>query len=316
MVEIITEEMLAQTIGYDADALAQVEQAYVWMQERRLSMPPVFHIEIDDDSAVDVKGAYVEGVDAFAIKMASGFYRNAARGLVSSSSVILLIDADTGFCKAVFLDNGYLMNLRTALAGAVAAKHLAPEYTRTVGVVGTGVQARAQVQALALVREFEKVIVWGRDPAKANDCAADIAATVSCDVTVSGDLADVVSQSDVLITTTQTTTPLIKPEWVRAGQHITAMGSDLPGKQELDAVVLANADLVVCDSIDQCLVGGELQHVAAADLRSPAVALGSVITGQAQGRQRQSDITLCDMTGLGVLDTAIAVAAFARVTAG
>jgi len=145
MTRIVNETELRAAIGYDVWVLRQVEQGYRWLQEREISMPPVFHIDIDPQSAVDIKGAYVDGLDAFAIKMASGFYANTDKGLPSSSSVILVISSKTGFCEAVFLDNGYLMNLRTALAGAVAADYLSKAEVTTVGIVGTGVQARAQL---------------------------------------------------------------------------------------------------------------------------------------------------------------------------
>jgi ornithine cyclodeaminase len=255
----------------------------------------------------------VSGLSAFALKMASGFYANADMGLPSSSSVILVISAQTGFCEAVFLDNGYLMNLHTALAGAVAADHLARHDIDSVGIVGTGVQARAQLQALTLVREFKQVMVWGRDPDKAENCAADIARMTDAKVIASQDLRAVTSHSDILVTTTQTSTPLIDAGWLRPGTHVTAMGSDLPGKQELSADVLKRADIVVCDSIAQCDIGGELQHIAHAALKNAPVELSAVVCDQSVGRRTETDITISDMTGLGVLDTAISLAALARL---
>ncbi|MFK7743869.1 MAG: ornithine cyclodeaminase family protein [Roseobacter sp.] len=315
MTRIFTEDQVRDAIGFDRHALSWVEQGYIWLRERTLCMPPVFHIDIDDQSAVDVKGAYVAGLDAFAIKMASGFYANHTMGLPSSSSVILLISTKTGFCDAVFLDNGYLMNLRTALAGAVAADYLARQDIATVGIVGAGVQARAQLQALTLVRNFDCVMIWGRRGERAAACAADIAKMTGAQVCVSDDLEAMVGQSDVVVTTTQTTEPLIKAEWIKPGTHITAMGSDLPGKQELDLDVLVEADLVVCDSIAQCEVGGELQHVDPAHLKRPPVALSDIICNAATGRSTSDDITICDMTGLGILDTAISVAASAKLSA-
>ncbi|MEE4188113.1 MAG: ornithine cyclodeaminase family protein [Roseobacter sp.] len=314
MVRLVTETELRAAVGFDAFALREVEKGYRWMQEREMSMPPVFHIDIDPQSAVDVKGAYVKGIDFFAIKMASGFYDNPAKGLASSSSVILVLSAHTGFCKAVFMDNGYLMNLRTSLAGAVATDHLARRQISTVGIIGTGVQARDQLHALTLVRDFDHVLVWGRDVDRAQACAADMRAQTQAEVTVGTDLADVVSQSDVLVTTTPSMSPLIKAEWVAKGTHIVAMGSDLPGKQELSVPLMARADQVVSDSIAQCDVGGELQHVAHGDLKRPPVSLPEVIGGTADGRRSDDDITICDMTGLGVLDTAISVAALQRLT--
>ena len=316
MTRIVNEAQLREAIGYDIAALKQVEQGYRWLQERAISMPPVFHIDVDPQSAVDIKGAYVEGLDAFAIKLASGFYANADKGIPSSSSVMLVISSTTGFCEAVFLDNGYLMNLRTALAGAVAADHLAKQEVATVGIVGTGVQARAQLQALTLVRDFERVLVWGRDAEKAVLCASDIGQYTNAEVMAHENLPTIARQSDILVTTTQSSDPLIQPEWIVAGTHITAMGSDLPRKQELTVTLLQKADRIVCDSVAQCRIGGELQHVPEGTLSGAAVELSSVICGQDVGRTSDADITICDMTGLGVLDTAISVAALARLANG
>lgn len=309
MTRLVSETELRGVVGFDRITLTQVEQGYRWLRERKVSMPPVFHIEIDPKSAVDVKGAYVEGIDHFALKMASGFYNNPAKGLPSSRSVILVLSATTGFCEAVFVDNGYIMNLRTALAGAVAAEHLARREVQTVGIVGTGVQARAQLQALGLVRQFERVLLWGRDLSKANACARDMAALTRATITVCDGLARMVPDCEILVTTTPGTEPLIETGWVTAGTHITAMGSDLPGKQELSAALLQHANRVVCDSLDQCRIGGELQHLP----ETEAVELADVILGAAPGRVQDDDITICDMTGLGVLDTAVSVAALQRL---
>lgn len=311
----VTEGQLRRAIGYDCTAAHHIEQAYLWMRERKVSMPPVFHIDIDPQSAIDVKGAYVEGLPAFALKMASGFYNNSKHGLASSSSVILLISAETGFCEAVFLDNGYLMNLRTALAGAVAGDHLARKDAGSLGIVGTGVQAREQLAALEVIRDIREVHVWGRDGTRTEACAEDMRARTRAKVHSSAKLEDLVRRSDIITTTTQSVDPLIRAEWIQPGTHITAMGSDLPGKQELESAVLLAADLVVCDSIAQCQVGGELQHVSQSMLKNHAVEISSVIAGEA-GRRSDRDITVCDQTGLGVLDTAIALAAFELVKAG
>lgn len=203
----VTEGQLRRAIGYDCTAAHHIEQAYLWMRERKVSMPPVFHIDIDPQSAIDVKGAYVEGLPAFAIKMASGFYNNSKHGLASSSSAILLISAETGFCEAVFLDNGYLMNLRTALAGAVAADHLARKDTGSMGIVGTGVQAREQLAALEVIRDIREVHVWGRDVTRTEACAEDMRARTRAKVHSSAKLEDLVRRSDIITTTTQSVDP-------------------------------------------------------------------------------------------------------------
>jgi len=310
---IVTEAELRRHLPPDAGALAEVENAFTWMDQGRVSMPPVMHIDVDAQSAVDVKGAFVRGVNHLAVKIATGFFENPKRGLPSCSSTIVLLNAETGHCDCVFLDNGYLMDLRTGLAGAVAAKHLAPIEAETVGVIGTGVQARYQIESLALVRSFSRVLVFGRTPEKVAAYCADMGRRLGIEVIGVDNPETLVRRSQIVVTTTQATEALIAADWVGPGTHITAMGSDLPGKQELDPQILQKADLVACDSLDQCLVGGELQHMLGAGIDREVIELGAMTSGRQPIARVPGQITICDLTGTGAQDTAIAVEALRRI---
>lgn len=315
-VRIIGEPRLRAAVGIDDKALGAVEAAFRWLEEGRTCMPPIMHIEVPGRGDVDVKSAYVEALPYFAIKIASGFYGNPARGLPSGSAMMVLLSADTGFCEAVLLDNGYLTDLRTGLAGAVAARYLAPESIETVGVLGTGTQARYQPRCLRLVRRFRRIVVWGRSDERLQAYAQDMRASGEFDVQTTDSIEEVVRSSDLLITTTASTHPLVRSEWVHAGLHITAVGADFPGKQELEADVLLKADRLVCDRVSQCRSNGELQHLVRdgqlpAHLRVSEV--GELVTGKQPGRRAADEITVCDLTGTGVQDTAIADLAFRRV---
>ena len=307
---ILTEPELRQCARIDATALAAVEDAFTWLAEDRVIMPPIMHVEVATAPGdVDIKSAYVRGLDSFAVKIASGFFGNSALGLPSSSAMMVVLSAQTGFCEAVLLDNGYLTDLRTGLAGAVAAKYMAPQRVSTVGMIGTGAQARYQVRCLQLVRDFERIVVFGRDGDRTRCYADEIAAQVDRPVEIAESAEAVVRAADLLITTTPSREPIIQPEWLHPGLHITAMGSDLAGKQELATGVLAAADQVVCDRRDQCIAMGELQHLEASG--SPIDAgtiaeLGELAIGRIAGRDRDDAITICDLTGTGVQDTAIA----------
>lgn len=273
------------------------------------------HIEARGAGDVDVKSAFVDGLPYFAIKIASGFYNNPERGLPVGSAMMVLLNSTTGLCEALLLDNSYLTDLRTGMAGAVAAKYLAPAAIDTVGVLGTGVQARFQVRCLALVRDFRRVIVWGRSESKAENYADEMRCEGAYDVSVAKSAEEVVRSCDVLVTVTASDRPLVRGSWLRGGQHITAVGADFPGKQELEASVLERADRLACDRLAQCLSNGELQHVAE-DGRLPAgldaTELGQLTTGKAPGRAGDGEITVCDLTGTGVQDTAIANVAYAE----
>jgi ornithine cyclodeaminase len=301
-------------VGLDAKALAAVEGGFTSLARGDAIVPPPMGIEVEERSAeIHIKSAYVRGLPGFAIKVASGFYANAALGLPASSGMMILLSAETGWPVAVLLDNGYLTEVRTALAGAVAAKHLAPATVKTVGVLGTGSQARYQVLALRLVRQFERVLVWGRRPEAVSRFCAEMSERLAVEVQAAPSVADVVDRSSLVVTTTAAREPLVKAVHLHEGLHITAMGSDGPGKQELEAAVLARADLLVCDRKAQCARLGELQHALAAGLLddgSPISEIGELTSGVARGRSNDRQITVCDLTGVGVQDTAIACLAY------
>lgn len=311
---VLNEAELRKAVGIDDAALAAVENAFSCLQRGEVNMPPIMHIAAADKNGdIDVKSAYVKGMPYIAIKIASGFYDNPSRGLPSGSAMMVLLDAETGFCEAILLDNSYLTDLRTGLAGAVAAKYLAPTEVETVGVIGTGVQARYQVQCLALLRSFRKVVIWGRSEDKARTYAAEMGEKHGYEVKIAATPDEVVQKSQVVITATASSAPLVSVEALHGGLHITAVGADFPGKQELAPEVLMRADLLVCDRLAQCRTNGEIQHLVT-DNELPAsieiVELGELTTGVRGGRQSDRDITVCDLTGTGVQDTAIANLAY------
>lgn len=316
---ILNEKELRACVALDAVALAAIESAFAQMARGGAEVPAPMGIVVPErEGEVHIKSAYLRGHDGFAVKIASGFWRNAAEGLPVSSGMMVLLDARTAFPLALLLDNGYLTEVRTALAGAIAAKYLARETVRTVGVIGAGMQARMQAEALRLTRPFERVRVWARRAEAAQSYAEEMSAKLGVEVRAAASIAEVVRESDVVITTTPARQPLVMAADVHPGLHITAMGSDGPGKQELDPQVLARADLVVCDRRAQCERLGELQHAAAAGLDASGmriVELGDVITGRATGRASAQHITVCDLTGVGVQDTAIASLAYAKARA-
>jgi ornithine cyclodeaminase len=316
---MLKEAELRECCGIDGEALDAVENAFTWLAEGKVEMPPIMHIEVADHHGdVDIKSAYVRGLDHFAVKLGSGFFENAKRGLPSSSAMMVLLSAETGFCTSVLLDNGYLTDLRTGLAGAVAARHLAPQRISSVGVIGTGAQARFQIRSLKLVRDFERLRVYGRDAARREAYLDEMRGLSGVEVSAADTIEELVGESEVVVTTTPSREALIEASWLRSGTHVTAMGSDLAGKQELDPQVLARADLLVCDRRSQCAAMGELQHAVAAGLMdedTPAVELGEITSGRRDGRTHEDQITVCDLTGTGVQDTAIATLAYGRAVA-
>jgi ectoine utilization protein EutC len=317
-IKILTEDDLRKAVPLDGDAVACVEEAFYLLATKDVQMPPVlsFHVP-EHNGEVDVKTAYVPGLDGFAIKMSPGFFDNPKLGLPSLNGLSVLFDAKTGIVRAVLLDNGYLTDVRTAAAGAVAANHLSREDSKVAGILGSGLQARLQLEALMLVRGIERAVIWGRDPQMAEACAYDCSEKLGIDVTV-GSIAEVLAEADIVVTTTPSGTPLISADMLRPGQHVTAMGSDADYKTELATDVIPAATLFVCDNLAQSIKQGELRPaIAAGSVTNHGLfsELGQIIAGQKSGRVSAQDITVCDLTGTGVQDTAIATLAGARANA-
>jgi ornithine cyclodeaminase len=311
---VLTESQLRSLIAIDLDIVDVVERAFTALAEGGVILPPILSMEIPEaHGEVDVKTAFIPGLDGFAIKVSPGFFDNPKIGLPSLNGLMILFSAKTGLVDALLLDNGYLTDIRTAAAGAVAARHLAPAMVRTAGVIGTGVQARLQLEAAHLVRPFSRALVWGRDPAKAAACAHYIAARLGIEARAEADPARLVGESQFVVTATPARTPVLRADWLHPGLHITAMGSDQAGKNEIDPAVFSRLDCYVPDRLSQCERLGELRTARAAGAvadRASFAELGAIIGDPALGRKSPDEITLCDLTGTGAQDTAIANFAF------
>ncbi|MDK3019853.1 cyclodeaminase [Pseudodonghicola flavimaris] len=308
-IRIVTEAELRAALSLDLTMVEVIERAFAALAEGGVVMPPILSMELPQvHGEVDVKTAYLPGFDGFAIKVSPGFFDNPKLGLPSLNGLMILLSAQTGLVEAVFLDNGYLTDLRTAAAGAVAARHLAPERVETAGVIGTGVQARLQMQAAHLVRPFTRLLVHGRDPARAEACAADLSRLLGVPAEVRAEAASLLADSQLVVTTTPARSPVVMADWLHPGLHITAMGSDQPGKNEIEPRALIAADLYVCDRVSQCELSGELEAAVLQGLwtRGTPPELGQIVAGQHPGRQRVEEVTIADLTGTGAQDTAIA----------
>jgi ornithine cyclodeaminase len=272
-------------------------------------MPAPLELRLPDvDGELHVKGAYLKGAPVFAVKTATGFYRNAGLGLPVSGGMTMVHDATTGRLQVLIADGGLLTELRTAAAGALAADLLARPGARTAAVIGTGGQARYQLQALLEVRAIEQVTVWGRRPEAAERYRRDMAAA-GAPVSVAATARAAVEAAEIVITATTSTVPLVRAGWLARGAHVTAVGSDMPHKQELDPEILAAAAKYVPDSIEAAAASGELHHAIEAgvfDAGSVYGELTAVASGRLAGRTGDDELTVADLTGLGIQDAAVA----------
>jgi len=293
-------------------AVDTIREAFRADGEGRAHVPAVINLDVPAHRGeFHVKTALIDGVPHVAVKIASGFYDNPAKGLPSGSGLMAVFDATTGMPVALLLDNGFLTDIRTGAAGAVATEFLAPSRFDVVGVIGSGLQARYQVRCLRTVREFTRVVAWSPNPSHVDAYIGEMRSE-GYEVTSAPTPEAVCRAADVIFTTTPARQPLIRAEWLRPGHHLTALGSDSPGKQELDAPCLSRADLVVVDRLTQCASFGELRHAIDAHLLRPDQVhgeLGEVVAGLKKGRTSAAQITIADLTGVGFQDTAIASAA-------
>ena len=317
-VTLLNEADIRRCVGFSPEAMAAVAEGFTRLAQGRAYAPPVVSIDVAEHHGdVDIKTAYIHGLDSFAVKVASGFFDNPAKGLPYGSGVMILISAETGFLQALLADNGYLTELRTGLAGAIAAQYLARCDAATAGIIGSGSQARYQLRGLKLVRDIKKVLVYGIAAGDVARYATEMSAELDLEVQVAPNVETVVRGSEVVVTTTPSRQPYLEAGWLHPGLHITAVGSDLPGKHELHTACFVQADRVVCDRVSQCFTLGELQYAKAArvSVENRVDELGELTAGAKHGRRRDDEITICDLTGVGVQDTAIARLTYARATA-
>jgi len=284
----------------------------------RVVVPPVGELIFDDPPGdVHIKYGFVRGNDFYIIKIASGFYGNPKFGLPSSDGLMLLFNQRTGVLESVLLDRGYLTNVRTAAAGAVAAKYLAPAVVKTVGILGAGTQARMQLEFLARVRSFDRALVWGLNREELEKYRHDMSRP-GLEIELTLDAEEICRRADLIVTCTPSTRPLLKKSWIRAGIHITAVGSDTPEKQELEAGILEKASRVVVDSRFQARTRGECHHALQAGLirEDRLIELGEVVAEPSRGRVADDDITVADLTGVAIQDIFIAEAVYGAWKAG
>lgn len=316
--QIFTEAELRSEVRLSSSAIDAIASGFALLTQGKVHQPPILRVDVpESDGEVDVKSAYVVGWNSFAVKVSTGFFRNPGRGLPAGLGLMVLLSAETGETKAVLLDNGYLTSVRTALAGAVAARALAPHDVEDVGVLGAGDQARWQMRALAQVRSFARIHVWARRRAASEQFAAEMTSELGVSVRVRDTPREVVEVSRVVVTTTPSREPLVHADWLHPGLHITAMGSDAEHKRELGEGVLERADLLACDHVGQSERLGELRAAreSGAGAELTPVELGSIVSGAHPGRTDPAQVTVCDLTGTGVQDTVIARIAFDRCLA-
>jgi len=309
MTRIINLEQIRNICG-NIDFAPLIEEGFGAYSNGKVVVPPVGELSFAvPPGDTHIKYGYIKNDDCFVVKIASGFYENPNLGLPSNSGLMLVFSQRTGLLQTILLDEGYLTDVRTAVAGRIAAKYLAPSEVEAIGIFGTGIQARMQALDLRSLTPCRDLVVWGRSEERLEDYRITLEEK-GFSVTTTSEAAAVASACNLIVTATPSATPLLTADLVRPGTHITAMGSDTPLKQELDPDIVARADLVVADSISQCRERGEIcKALAAGKLEDQdIIELGEIINGSVPGRTAKEQITVADLTGVAVQDIQIAKA--------
>lgn len=289
-------------------ALAAVEDGFRRMQRGGVRLAEVVHLAFQDPPGdCHVKGGHITGDDVFVFKFATSFYRNPELGLSSSNGFMIVVSARTGEQLAMLKDQGYLTDMRTALAGAISARAILRPGSKVLGIVGTGIQARMQAVMISRLLGLEEVLVHGRSADKAAALAAEIGGR-------GVDLPELCARADMIVTTTPSTTPWLRAEMVRPGTRIVAVGADTPGKQELQTELTARARVIV-DSRVQCVDHGEAGWAVRAGLIAPEalIELGALLEQPIVFGAKE--IVVADLTGVAVQDIAIAKTVWKRLAA-
>ena len=306
---ILKKEEIIKLLDFN-EIINVIEESFVDFVDGKTIMPPPQDIILEEfNGETHVKSAYVEGGKYYSIKIASGFFNNPKINLSSSQGLMVLLEAKTGIPRCILLEDGQLTDYRTAAAGAVAAKYLANKDSKNVLVVGTGIQAKLQVEFLWKIFSIKRLFVWGRSEEKAKDyCNYFLTKSASFDFQNIKSIEEAQNLDiDIIITATPSRKALVQNKVVKKTVHINAIGADMPGKQELDEKIFSYAK-VITDSTVQCAKSGELQHALKAgviNLDDVYSQLGEIISKNKKGRENPEEVTVFDSTGLGVQDLAI-----------
>ncbi len=264
---------------------------------------------------VYVKTGTLRGHKVYVVKVSPWFSANVELGH-RQGGLMGVFDSQTGHTLAILDDQHYLSDVRTAAAGSLAARALAPQSVKVAAVLGAGVQAYWQPQALCRERPFETLLIWARNLEKARALKQRLAVALpKVEIQVEADVETAVRRADVVITATLSREPIVRGEWLREGQHITAVGADDPTKCELDVAALKRARVFV-DSLESTATNGDIGRAIATGqyaLSKVSGEIGAVLAGIKAGRISDHDITIAKFVGIGVQDLVAAEVSLSRL---
>jgi ornithine cyclodeaminase/alanine dehydrogenase-like protein (mu-crystallin family) len=313
---MVSADQLRACIGFE-DLVAPVREAFRASSAGKADngLIVMFPSRPKESGDVYEKTGTLEGHAVYVVKVSPWFAANAQKSS-AQGGFLAVFDSRTGHTLAILNEEHYLSDIRTAAAGTVAAQTLAPVGTRTATVLGSGVHAYWQCLALYRARPFEKLWIWARNVDKAVALGNRLASQLSRPaIEVERDLERAVRKADVLVCATSARVPLARGDWLRAGQHLTAVGADDPTKCELDIAALRRGRVLV-DSLETSSANGDVYRAMQSGGYAPgelAGEIGHVLAGSRAGRTSDADITICKLVGIGAQDLVAAETALAML---
>ena len=295
------------------DLVYPIKEGFIQYSKGKCVIPPVGELLFNNPPGdVHIKYGYITDEKYYVIKIASGFPKNEKLNISNGQGMILLFDQSTGQPLITLLDDAILTDIRTAIAGQICAE-IFTNKIKSIGVIGTGRQARLQVIYLKNITNCKTVNIWGRNKKKSQKYKDDLS-KYGFNVRISKSVKELAEVSNLIITTTSSDKPLLHGTDIKLGTHITAVVADTASKRELDISILKRADLIIADRIYQCKLRGEVSPALSKNLISPneVIELGSILSGKRQGRTSKEQISVADLTGIAVQDLQIAKAVYEK----
>lgn len=297
--------------------LKVVEEAFRQHGLKKVQMPSKLYLYFKNHNGdLRTMPAYLEGPDITGVKIVNVHPDNPKKGLPTVMALVILNSTETGAPVAI-MDGTYLTDMRTGAAGGVAVNYLARRNSKVVGFVGTGNQARTQLQGINEVIDIREIKATSTSEKQTIKFKDDMEKKTGREITVKKSIKDV-CDCDILVTTTPSREPIVMNDWISEGTHINAIGADAPGKEELDPLILERAKVIV-DDIPQASHSGEVNVPISKGLLSVKAIfgeLGEIVTGKKKARTKDSDITVFDSTGLAIQDVATANMVYQKALKG
>jgi len=312
---LLSEKDVRAVLSMD-DLIAAMETALDQFSAGGVRQPLRNILDVGGGAFYGVMPAFVSKPPALGTKLVTVYHSNAARGLPSHLATIVLLDPETGALLAI-MDGRYITEARTAAVSAASARHLARQDARVLAVIGSGVQARSHLDALARVCAFDEIRVWGRDASRVTVLLNDAPTHARARLVAAGSVAAAVDQADVIALVTASREPVLRRESVRDGAHICAVGACRPDQREMESALVRDARVFVDSRAGALAEAGDLVipiNEGTIDAGHIAGELGDVFGGRIPGRQDASEITIFKSLGMAVEDVAAAHVAFERAS--